>query len=113
MSIYINLLLLAAVLVFIVDLSGWTDTLLEWVSRFTRRYGYGPVTSLRPFTCSLCSVWWGTLLYALLAGQFTLPVIAYCGALAYFSKTLAKLFIFIGEGLDLLIGKLLDLCTKE
>ena len=113
MSIYIDLLLLAVVLVFIVDLSGWTDTLLDLASRFTARFGYGPVRSLRPFTCSLCAVWWGTLLYTWLTGNLSLPLVAYCAGLSYFSKTLAKLFIFIGEGLDLLIGRLLDLCTKE
>ena len=108
MSIYINLLLLAAIVTWVVDCSGFTDTLLDLASAFTRKFGYPPVKSLRPFTCSLCATWWSTIIYALIAGQFSLPIIAYCAALAGLSKTLAKFFIFITESLDLVIGKLMD-----
>ena len=52
MSIYIDLLLLAAIVTWVVDCSGFTDTLLDLASSFTRRFGYGPVKNLRPFTCS-------------------------------------------------------------
>ena len=108
MNIYANLALLAAVIVWVVDCSGWTDTLLRVASRFTRRYGYGPVTSLPPFTCSLCATWWGTLIYASVSGYFSLHVIAYCAALAGLSKTIAKVFIFITEGLDAVLGRMMD-----
>lgn len=108
MSIYINLLLLAFVITWVVDCSGFTDTLLDLASAFTRKFGYPPVKSLRPFTCSLCATWWSTIIYALIAEQFSLPIIAYCAALAGLSKTLAKFFIFITESLDLVIGKLMD-----
>ena len=108
MSIYINLLLLAAIVTWVVDCSGFTDTLLDLASAFTRKFGYPPVKSLRPFTCSLCATWWSTIIYTIIAGQFSLPIIAYCAALAGLSKTLAKFFIFITESLDLVIGKLMD-----
>jgi hypothetical protein len=108
MSIYIDLLLLAAIVTWVVDCSGFTDTLLRAVSRFTARYGYPPVRDLPPFTCSLCATWWATIIYAILTGAFSLPVLAYCAALAGLSKTLAKFFIFITESLDLVIGKLMD-----
>lgn len=108
MSIYIDLLLLAAIVTWVVDCSGFKDTILALASAFTRKFGYGPVKDLPPFTCSLCTTWWSTIIYALIAGQFSLPIIAYCAALAGLSKTLAKFFIFITESLDLLIGKLMD-----
>lgn len=113
MQIYINLLLLACIVTWLVDCSGATDTLLSLVSRFTRRYGYGPVTSLRPFTCDLCATWWACLIYAICTGNFTLPVIAWCAALAHFSFTLARFFIFLNEALSLAVGKLLDLCSRD
>jgi hypothetical protein len=108
MSIYLSLLLLACLVVWVVDCSGFTDTLLGWASKFTARYGYGPVRSLRPFTCSLCATWWSGIVYALAVGQFSLPVLVYIAALAGFSKTLAKVFIFITEGADCLLGKLME-----
>lgn len=99
MSIYLELPLLAVVVVYIVSLSGWTDTWLGWLSRFTARHGYGPVRSLRPFSCSQCMTWWCCLAWCLVRGQFTLPLIAYCALLAFNSLTLQNLCISIREGL--------------
>lgn len=108
MNIYVELLLLAFIVTWIVDCSGVTDTILDLASKFTARYGYPRVESLPPFTCSLCMTWWSTIIFACLSGQFTLPVLAYCAALAGLSKTLAKFFIFITESLDMVIGKMMD-----
>lgn len=105
MSIYVQLLLLWAVVVFIVDLSGFTDTILRSVSRFTTRHGYPAVKSLRPFTCSLCMTWWTGLAWAAIVGQFSLPVVAYIAALAFLSVTLRELFIFVSETLTNAIAK--------
>lgn len=106
MSIYVSILLLWAVVVFIVDLSGWTQTWLGWLSRFTTRHGYPPVKELRPFSCSLCMTWWICLLYAYLRNSFTLPVVAYIAGLSFLSITLRELFIFIRETLTNAIANL-------
>lgn len=106
MSIYIDLLLLAAIVVYIVDLSGFKDTLLNAASRFTAKHNLPRVKSLRPFTCALCSVWWATLIYAACTGDLSLPIITYCAALSFFSNTLSQFLLFIREGTLLLIRKL-------
>lgn len=105
MSIYISLLLLACVVVYVVDLSGFTQTWLGWLSRFTTRHGYPPVKELRPFSCSLCMTWWICLLYAYLRNSFTLPVVAYIAGLSFLSITLRELFIFIRETFTNAIAK--------
>lgn len=105
-SIYTDLTLLWAVIVFVVDLSGWTDTLLRLASRFTARYGLPPVHSLRPLTCSLCTTWWTGIAFALIRGQFSLTVLAFIAALSFLSITLRELFIFIRETLTTGIAKL-------
>lgn len=98
MNIYLELLLLAAVVVYIVDLSGWSDTVLDVATRFVRRHGrLERVTSLKPFTCSLCSVWWCCLLWTLLRGQLTLPTVAASAALSAFSVTIHKVLILLRE----------------
>ena len=107
MSIYIELLLVTAVVVYIVDLSGFTDTLLGWASKFTARFGYGPVKNLRPFTCSLCMVWWCCLLWSIFRNNFTLPVVAYFAALSAYSITLTQSFIFIREAVLKLLRTLM------
>ncbi len=106
MSIYIELLLVAAVVVFIVDLSGWTDTWLGWLSRFTTRRGYPPVRQLQPFSCSLCMSWWTGIAWAIYCGQLTLPVLAYIAGLSFFSITLRELFILIREVSTTALAKL-------
>lgn len=106
MSIYIDLALLWAVVVFIVDCSGFTAAWLKLLSRFTTRHGYPPVKELRPFSCSLCMTWWICLLYAYLRNSFTLPVVAYIAGLSFLSITLYNLFIFIREVLTNTITKL-------
>lgn len=103
MSIYIELLLVAVVVIFIVDISGWTDTWLGWLSKFTTKYGRGPVRDLPPFTCSLCMTWWCCLAWLLIRGQFTLPLVAYSAGLATFSNTIQNLCISIREVLNKLL----------
>lgn len=103
MSIYIELLLVAVVVIFIVDISGWTDTWLGWLSKFTTKYGRGPVRDLPPFTCSLCMTWWCCLAWLLIRGQFTLPLVAYSAGLATFSNTIQNLCISIREVLNRLL----------
>lgn len=106
MSIFVELLLIAAVVVFIVDLSGWTQTWLGWLSAFTARFHYPPVRSLRPFSCSTCMVWWCGLGWAWWSGSLTWLVAAYIAGLSFFSITLRELFIFIQESLTGAIARL-------
>lgn len=105
MNIYTDLFLIAAVVVYIVDVSGWTQTWLGWLSRFTKRHGYPEVKSLPPFSCSKCMTWWVCLFYALAQGALSLPVVAYIALLSLLSVTLCQLFIFIRETLTNAIAK--------
>lgn len=100
MSIYLTLLFTALLVVFVVDLSGFSQTVLDIASRVKGKR----VTHLRPFTCSLCMTWWTTLAVALCLRQLTLPVAAYCAGLAFLSATIGDWVIFINE----LLKKLLD-----
>ena len=100
MSIYIQLLFVAFIVIFIVDLSGFTSTLLDIVSKVKGQ----TVDDFRPFTCSLCMTWWSCLLWSICSGHFTLPVIAYCAGLAAFSFPIAQAFIFIREALNKIIN---------
>ena len=113
MNIYLQLLLLSAVVVYIVDLSGWTETWLGWLSKFTRRHGYGPVTSLRPFSCSQCMTWWCTLAWCLIFDRLDIVLVAYCAGLAFFSITLHEVLIFLREGLLYILGRLNGLWMND
>lgn len=105
MSTYFELLLVAAIVVYIVDLSGFTQTWLGWLSKLLK----GPVRQLRPFSCGQCMTWWCCLLWLLLRHQFTLPLVAYSAGLAFFSITVQNVLIFLREGLLFCLRKLNDL----
>lgn len=102
MSIYFELLLVAAVVTYIVALSGFTQSWLGWLSKLL----HGTVRQFRPFSCAQCMTWWCCLAWALFRGQFSLPTVAASAGFAFFSITLENVLIFIREGLLWLIGKL-------
>ena len=106
MNIYLQLLLVTAIVVYIEGLSGWTETWLGWLSRFTQRHGAGPVRSLRPFSCSACMTWWCCLLWAFLQGELTLPVVAASAGFAFLSITFEKVLIFLREWTLWLLDKI-------
>ena len=78
MMLYVELLLLAAIVVFIVDVSGIVET-LKWA--LSRWLGV-KVGRIRPFDCALCMVWWCGLVYLLVVGRFALGPVAFVAMLA-------------------------------
>lgn len=60
MAIVIDFLCIAAVVVFIVDVSGFTDWWRGWVQRLL---GVRKLVPLHPFDCSLCCTVWACAIY--------------------------------------------------
>ena len=106
MSIYTDLLLLAVVVVYVVDLSGFTDS---WRSGLARALGVKALKPIKPFDCSLCMTWWTCLIYAICTGYFTLPVIAYCALMSLLSNTFYALWGFTNE----LLLRIIDYGTRK
>lgn len=104
MKTYIDLLLIAAIVIYIVDLSGFTEA---WRSALTRRLKAKDLKPIRPFDCSLCMVWWTCIIYSICVGSFSLPVLAYIAALSFLSLPLGQLLIFIREGMTSLLNKMM------
>ena len=111
--IYLEQLIVAVVVVFVVDLSGFTVTWLGWLSKWTARYGYGPVRKLRPFSCSLCMTWWCCLLWALIRGQLSVYTVGASAVLAFFSITVKDVLIFMQEWAAWTLSKLSPKWKKE
>lgn len=99
MSIYVELLLVAVIVIYIVGLSGFTDSWLGWISKYMARHRYPPVRELKPFSCSQCMVWWCCLIWCLIRKEFTLPTVAVSAGYAFLSMTMEQILIFIRETL--------------
>ena len=105
MNIYIDLILVALVTIYIVDLSGFTETWLNILSNYRGR----KITGLKPFSCSLCMVWWVCLIYAAIVGNLTIPVVAFIALLSLLSVPCGQLLMLIREAFLKVINKLMDL----
>ena len=105
MKAIIDIILVALVTIYIVDLSGFTETLLKVISAYKGR----KITELKPFSCSLCMVWWVCLIYAVIVGNLTIPVVALIALLSFLSVSCGQLLILIREAFLKVINKLMDL----
>ena len=105
MKAIIDIILVALVTIYIVDLSGFTETLLKVISAYKGR----KITELKPFSCSLCMVWWVCLIYAAIVGNLTIPVVAFIALLSLLSVPGGQLLILIREVFLKVINKLMDL----
>ena len=105
MKAIIDIILVALVTIYIVDLSGFTETLLKVISAYKGR----KITELKPFSCSLCMVWWVCLIYAAIAGILTLPVVALIALLSLLSVPFGQLLMLIRESFLKVINKLMDM----
>lgn len=105
MKTIIDLILVAVIVIYIVDLSGFTDTWLKVLSHYTGR----KITELKPFSCSLCMVWWVCLIFSLVAGKCSLPVIAFIALLSFLSVPIGQFLLFVREGILKVVNILMDL----
>lgn len=97
--LYYNLLLLAVIVVFIVDISGIVDSMKEAMSRWL----HVKVGRLKPFDCSLCMVWWCGLIYLLLERQVSLANVAYVAMLSILSVQIGGIINLLRDALQALI----------
>ena len=102
---YLDITLLAVVVVFVVDISGIVETLKEGIGKLLNI----KVGRLRPFDCSLCMVWWVCLIYALCVGAFSIPMIAYISLLALLSLRITDTLRLISD----IIGTIVERISKR
>lgn len=104
MKTIIDLILVAFITIYIVDLSGFTDS---WRAALAKALQVKELKPLPPFDCSLCMVWWVCIIYSLCTGSFSLATLAYIALLSFLSIPLGQFFIFIREGLCWVINKMI------
>ena len=104
MSIYLDLFLVALVTIYIVDISGFTQS---WRDGLARMLHISRLRPLPPFDCGKCMTWWVCLIFALCVGRFNLWTIAFSALLSHLSIPLGETLIFIREWFIHIIDKLL------
>lgn len=73
----LNLIYIAIILVFIIDYSGVITSIEDFVSRTASHAGRKIHIKIpKPFSCSLCSMWWSGLIYIIVTGNFSFENLA-------------------------------------
>ncbi len=107
MDIYLTLFILCLIVVNLVDLSGFIDTLKRWIWKwvFNGKKEYRDF-DFRPFECSYCMTHHVCVLWALFTGQFTVLVYLYILFLSYLTPIFKDIILFIRDLLIKIIDEL-------
>lgn len=103
-----DLLMIAAVAVFIIDLSGVVQVFKGALGRWLGV----TVGSIKPFDCSLCITFWTGLAYLLATHAFSIGGVALVCAAALLTKPLNSLEGFVVYALMAFIAKLNEITDK-
>ena len=109
MKIYTDLLLLALLTVYVVDVSGFTQSWRDLLARWLKVAELRP---LPPFDCGKCATWWICAIYALCTGCATLPVLAACALLSLLSEPIGQLMHAVRELAGILPRKIQNKCRR-
>lgn len=97
MEVCLNLILIQLIIVFIIDLSGFIEDGIE--PMLAKLFHKPKVRLKKPWSCSLCLTTWIGLIYILIKGCFTIPMIGYVLLLAYLTPIAYNLLIMVKEAL--------------
>lgn len=106
MNIYIDLLLLASVTIYIVDVSGFTQSWRSAVAGWLK-ISESSMRPIRPFDCGKCMTWWVCLVYPICTGDISLGTIAFAALLSHLSNPFGEAMIFIREWIIWILDRLM------
>ena len=105
MAIVIDFFCIAALCVFVVDLSGFTQW---WRGALTRVLGVRKLVPLHPFDCSLCCTVWACLIYGWAHVRLTPVLLLAIAAAALLTPEIGAAFTLLRTAL----GGALEALTK-
>lgn len=91
--VYINILCLALVVIYIVDISGIVDS-IKWA---LGRWLNIKVGRLKPIDCSLCMTWWVGLIYIIAAGEFSIYTLLCVAIVSALSTPIGNIITLMRE----------------
>lgn len=100
--IYLDLLAIAAIAVFIIDISGVIDEVEGYIRR---KYNLPLFKIPKPFSCSLCTTFWCGIIYLLLYNKLCALNILYVCVLAMFTPIILNLLESMRDIINEIITK--------
>ena len=102
-NIFTNLFYLTLIVVLIVDLSGFIDSIKTLVKKILNIKSN---IRLKPFDCSFCMTHWVGLIFIIVTHSFSLSTYALVLLFAFLASTFADLLILLKDILQTIINKL-------
>lgn len=103
---YLNIILIACICVFCIDISGFFTFLKQFIHKKYIKVGKWTDISLKPFDCSLCSTWWASLVYLIVVNQVSFLTIAFALMMACITPQINDLFYLIQDTISTIIIKI-------
>lgn len=107
-----DLICIAVITVFVVDLSGFMDTVKRWIWKWLLKDRPYKDFSLKPFDCSLCMTHHICVLFALLSGCFSLPIWMFICVLSLFTGQIRGVLRLVGDLFVKAENKIYDILEK-
>lgn len=96
----LNILLIAVITVIVIDLSGFIQSLESGLSRWL----HAPNVHIpRPFSCSLCSTFWLSIIYIIIIGKLTILNVAMILLISYMTPIIKDILIFLKDMMSQII----------
>ena len=102
----LDLLLVAAIATYVVDVSGFTES---WRGAVARWLHVQEMRPLPPFDCGKCATFWACVIASAVTGRLTLTAVALSCALSLLSAPMGQLMTAVREILCKLIDKIYTL----
>lgn len=104
--IYAELAAVAAIVTYIVGVSGFTTSWRRLLARLTG-IREDTMRPLKPFDCATCMTWWCCLAWAAIRRDFSIWTVAASAALSLLSIPIEQFLLLVREGLTALAARLL------
>lgn len=87
--IYLNIFIITLIIVFVLDLTDFWQNVSKGISYIITKGKVVKPFELKPFSCSLCMTLWTNLIYVLIAGAFSIPMMGYILLMSYLTPIFA------------------------
>lgn len=96
METYLNLLIITLTVVFIVDYSGFINSIKRYIGKILHIHNYETI-SLKPIDCSLCSSFWTMLIYLIVTNNLSFPTLLVVIFLSSITSSLVDIFYVLND----------------
>lgn len=115
---YINILLIAIILCFIIDISGVMGYIKHFITKQITKHTNIPISDpnsieIKPFDCPLCLTFWLSIIYILIINQFTLLNLTYICVIAMLTPQITEALLSLKDFIIMIQTKIANWLQKQ